>query len=146
MKNSSKERGNEKETRGADKKSTEVQETEIDHDQWQSFLENFSRYHLHWPVIIEQVTPTGKLSIRGDRRLIGINLDETRMEPRANIQMGESSGEKTTHSVSNLKRISLKQTRAGAHVGLELISADGSITFVRFRTAVPPEMLDGIAA
>jgi hypothetical protein len=51
-----------------------------------------------------------------------------------------------THTIDRPTRVMFQQSQAGEHQGLEITSADGTTTVVRFRTAMKPEALDGIAA
>ena len=48
------------------------------------------------------------------------------------------------HQVSYPVGLTFKRNLSGAHEGLDITSADGSITSLRFRVAAVPETLDGV--
>src|SRR5438132_1710920 len=49
-----------------------------------------------------------------------------------------------THPVKNPKKVVFRQDLQGAHEGIDITSADGELTAVRFRIAARPETLDGV--
>jgi hypothetical protein len=127
-------------------KPEEIQgDSDIPHDQWLSFLDSFSRQHLNWLATIELVSAAGRQAIVEERRLQGISIDRGEGPERAYIQMGETPKERVTHTVNTPANIRFKQSSSGEHQGLEIASADGTTTIVRFRSMMRPEMLDGIA-
>ena len=64
---------------------------------------------------------------------------------RAYVQVAGTPAEHVTHTIGKPVRVTFKQTQLGAHQGLEIASADGTVTAIDFRSAMAPEMLDGIA-
>jgi len=50
-----------------------------------------------------------------------------------------------THRISQPQRIRLEQTAEGAHRGLQIDTANGQTTLLRFRTAAQLETLDGLS-
>jgi len=126
--------------------SEEIHEDlDIPHDQWLSFLDSFSRQHLNWIATIEVVSAAGRQAIVEERRLQGISIDHGDRPEHAYIQMGETFKELVTHIIDAPTNIRFKQSSAGEHQGLEIASANGTTTIVRFRSMMRPEMLDGIA-
>lgn len=121
-------------------------EVDVPHDQWQAFLDSFSRQHMNWLVTVEVAGTMGRLAAVKERPLQGISFDQHDGNEHAYVQIGEKPEEHVTHPVERPTRITIKQTPTGAHEGLEIASADGSITSIRFRSALRPEMLDGMAA
>lgn len=119
---------------------------EVESKAWISFLDGFSRQHEGWLASIEVATPGGKLTEIVNRRLRGVSIDHPDGKRRAYVEVGDTSDQCLVHVVENPRRIIFKRTPAGAHEGLEIDSADGSTTSVRFRSAMLPEMLDGIAS
>jgi Family of unknown function (DUF5335) len=118
----------------------------VPHDQWTSFLDGFSRQHMGWLVTIEVVSPAGKFTAIEDRHLKGISFDQDENEERAYIHLEGTPEEHITHIIERPTGILFQESRSGAHKGMEIASADGSVTVIRFRAAVNPETLDGIAA
>lgn len=119
---------------------------DIAHDRWLSFLDTFSRQHQDWLVTIEIFGPDGRRTEVEERHLKGISIDHAGDKERAYVQTGGTPEEHVTHVVNRSIRMNLKQLPSGAHQGLEITSADGTTTSISFRTAMLPEMLDGMAA
>ena len=61
------------------------------------------------------------------------------------IEVGRSPGDHLTHLVHDVTRISLERTDAGADVALQIVSADGTTTLVRFRSPALPDTVDGVS-
>ncbi len=118
---------------------------DIPHEQWLAFLDSFSRQHLDWLVTIEVESLPGTLIAVEQRQLKGISIDRADGKERAYIQVGYGTKEHITHIVDSPTHIRFKRSETGAHEGLEIESADGTTTVIRFRSAARPEMLDGIA-
>jgi hypothetical protein len=125
----------------AEKKPAEI---EVPRNEWLPFLDSFSRQHLHWMGTIEATTSEGRVALVEGRPFVGISADHAGESGCIYIQMGESVADEMTHIVQAPRRIVFQQTPAGEHRGLKIVSADGRITFLRFRSRVRPEMLDGI--
>jgi hypothetical protein len=123
-----------------------IGDVDVEPGEWITFLDGFSRQHEGWLATIEVARPGGKLTEVVNRRLRGVSIDHADGTRRAYVEVGETSDERLTHMVDSPMRIRFKRTRAGAHEGLEIASADGSTTIVRFRSAMLPETLDGIAS
>src|SRR5512142_2920772 len=111
---------------------SEAGDRDIPPEQWISFVDAFSRQHMDWLATVEITGPGKRLVLVRQRRLKGVSFDRAAQE-RAYIEIGDTPEEHVTHTVERPTRVTLKQTAAGAHQGLEIASADGSITFVRFR-------------
>lgn len=127
-------------------KPAEIQgDQDIPHAQWLSFLDSFSRQHLGWLATIELVSAAGRLIVVEERRFQGISVDRGDEPGSAYVQMGETLRERVTHIVRTPTNIRFKQSSSGEHQGLEIVSADGTTTVVRFRSMMRPDMLDGIA-
>jgi hypothetical protein len=121
-------------------------EVEIAHNQWMEYLNSFSREHLDWMVTVEIRSPEGRLMIVEERPLKGVSLDRAEAVERAYVQVGDRPEAHVTHKVERPIRVTFKQSQAGEHQGLEIASANGTTTVIRFRSAMRPEALDGKAA
>jgi hypothetical protein len=109
---------------------------------WISFLDSFSRQHEDWLATSEISSPTSRQIEVKNGRFKGISIDHCNRERRLYVHV-ETTG-RVTHIVAAPVRITLKQTQAEAHEGLEITSADGESTIVRFRSAMRPEMINGL--
>jgi hypothetical protein len=121
-------------------------DAEVEPTEWISFLDSFSRQHEGWLASIEVVTRGGKLTEVVNRPLRGVSIDHADGKQRAYVEVGDTPDQCLTHVIERPRRIIFKRTWAGAHEGLELESADGSTTIIRFRCAMLPEMIDDIAS
>lgn len=120
-------------------------DAEVEPKDWISFLDGFSRQHEGWLASIEVSTPGGRLTEAVNRRLKGVSIDHADSKQRAYVEVGDTPDECLTHVIESPRRIVFKRSGAGAHQGLEIESAGGSTTMVRFRSAMLPEMIDDIA-
>jgi len=120
-------------------------DVEIGHGEWAAYLCSFSREHLDWLVTVEIRSPEGRLMVVEERPLKGVSTDRAEGLDRAYIEVGGPEAH-MTHTVERPVRVTFKQSQKGQHQGLEIASANGTTTVVRFRSAVEPESLDGIAA
>ncbi len=119
--------------------------SEIPRQEWGRFLDEFSRRHAGWLVTIERSDP-GKSpqALARDVPLAGITAEFHGDHPRAiEIIAGPRDGE-INHRIAEPTRLSLSRTPEGADESIEAESADQTRTLVRFRSAVLPEMVDGL--
>ena len=52
-----------------------LRDLDIPREQWLSFLDSFSRQHMHWMATIEATTPEGTVAIVEERSFQGISVD-----------------------------------------------------------------------
>jgi hypothetical protein len=123
-----------------------LESIEISHDQWLSFLDSFSRQHQRWLVTIEIITAMGRVIVAEQRPLSGVTIDHAGKDQRAYVQVGDTPQNRITHTIHNPVRVRFLRSKNGGHAGLEIASSDSRTTVIRFRAAMRPEMLDGIAA
>ena len=118
---------------------------EIPRDDWSQFLDKFSRQHEGWLTTLEVfATDLGAQVEVRERPFEGITLASSVNGPEAiAISLGKSPEDHLTHTIAKPKRVWLEQTSAGANVALEIESQDETKTLLRFRSALPPEMVDG---
>ena len=112
---------------------------EIPRGSWKEFFEGFSRRHEGWLVDVETLGPEG---LREEARQTP--LEEIAASPeddRIAIRLGAPSG--ATHEVPRPRRIDVEEER-GAERALQIRSESGASTRVSFRSALPPEMVDGV--
>jgi hypothetical protein len=119
---------------------------EIPKDQWQEFLDSFSRLHQGWLADVQVLgDQTGwhfeakGLPFRGAAyETKGSGKNEV------SIFIDQSPEEGITHTVSYPTHIRLEQTDSGVDQGLEVEAKDGSKTVVRFRNPASPDLVDRI--
>ena len=125
-----------REPRGdSESRPAEIQgDQDIPRDQWLSFLGSFSRQHLNWLATVEVVSAKGRLIEVEERRFQDISIDRGDGPGCAYVRMGETLKERVTHLVHTPVSIRFKQSSSGDHQGLEIVSADGATTVLRFRS------------
>ncbi len=132
-----------------ERQPTDIQgDVEVAHNQWVAFLDSFSLQHVGWLVTVEVIipSPAGRLIAIQGRPLKGISVDSAEGKERAYVQVGDCLEEHVLHTIDKPTRVTFKQSQTGMHQGLEIVSADGTTTVIRFRSPMRPEMLDGMAA
>jgi hypothetical protein len=116
---------------------------EIPASEWPEFLDSFSGQHHKWLVTIEVLSPT-----RGDQLdAIDAPLEEISADTehgRVLIQTASEPESHETHVVEAASRMHVMRTPEGADDTLEIESADGAKTLLRFRSVIPAEMVDGM--
>ena len=119
---------------------------EIQRDEWKTFLDTFSRQHEGWLATLEVLGPDiGAQQAAGDLPLEGITATskDSAVESIA-ISLGKSPEDHITHTITEPTRVWLEQTSLGANAALEIESADEVKTLLRFRSALPADMVDGV--
>ncbi|HEY3025559.1 MAG TPA: DUF5335 family protein [Pyrinomonadaceae bacterium] len=119
---------------------------EIPRDQWTTFLDRFSRQHEGWLATLEVFAPDiGAQQEAHDLPLEGITVSSKDSAPETiAISMGKTPEDHVTHTISGPNRLWLEQTSQGANAALEIESADEIKTLLRFRSALPADMVDGV--
>ncbi len=110
---------------------------EIPRDEWNSFLNGFSRRHEHWRITVDVLSPDlGTQTEVKQVPLLGINAK--RGEHLISITTANGPRAHTTHFIEEPHRLWLEQTEEGADRLIEIESAGGIKTVVRFRDIVEP--------
>jgi len=122
-----------------------VKKSEIAPSEWNSFLDTFSRQHEGWLVTLEDIA-----SDEGSSRVEARELPLQRVcvnprEQSISIAIGGPQ-DHLTHTVRGAARLLAEQSDTGADKGLTIERQDGRSTRIRFRVAVRPEEVDGLAA
>jgi hypothetical protein len=119
---------------------------EIPRAEWKTFLDTFSRQHEGWLATLEVLgADIGAQQEARDLPLEGVTatLRDGATETIA-ISLGRTAADHLTHTITEPTRIWLEQTSLGANAALEIESADEVKTLLRFRSALPAEMVDGV--
>lgn len=121
-----------------------MQTIEIRSDRWSQALSEFSAVHDGWLISVDVLAPTlGAQPEVHDLPLVGV-VAEPRNGGSVTIAAGRSGAGQMTHIVQSPARIWVERTDDGADVALQIESADGTKTIVRFTTPALPETVDGV--
>jgi len=121
-------------------------DAEIPPGEWTSFLESFSQQHEGWLASIS-VSSGVRRSVRvRNCRFAHITTAQEGAQHQFRISVEGNRGDHLVHEVTNPLRLTFKRDLRGAHEGLDITSADDSVTTLRFRVAAHPETLDGVLA
>lgn len=113
-----------------------VEMREILHEEWLGFLDAFSHRHQSGLVGLEVSSPrVGILVVTANRALEAIGIESADGHERVVICL---SGH-LTYFVSKPKRVLLHTTQSGMDRGLEIESANGTTTAVRFCNPMRPD-------
>jgi hypothetical protein len=119
---------------------------EIPRDEWTIFLDTFSRQHEGWLATIEVLgLDIGAQEEAHDLPLEGITVasSDDALGTIA-ISLGKTREDHVTQTITKPTRIWLEQTSLGANAALEIESEGDVKTLLRFRSALPADMVDGI--
>ena len=124
-----------------------MQTKEIPKSEWTGFFDSFSRKHEGWLVSVEIFgSEIGAQVEEREVALEGITDEWDEVEGSTiMIMTGAKPEGHITHSITHPTAVSLEQTDEGADAALAIKSNDGTMTLLRFRSAVLPEMVDAVA-
>jgi hypothetical protein len=119
---------------------------EIPRDEWVEYLDGFSRQHEGWLVTVEVLSEEIGAQVEAKEvALAGITADlKGGGEDVISIILSKGSTERITHNIARPTHLRIEQTESGADMALQIESDGGATTLVRFRSAVLPEMVDGV--
>jgi len=116
---------------------------EIRPSQWREFFDAFSRAHEKWLATIEVLGPMGAQEEARELPLMGVTAEEQSHGGAIEITVGD--GDQTlTHSIGEPTRVQVERTSEGAEAAVQIESKSGERTLLRFRSAVSPELVDGM--
>ena len=103
----------------------------IERNEWGPFFESFTMQHDRW-----------RVSVDGERETLPLEGITTRDDGNVVITLG---GDITHHRRIVIDARAVRVQRSGgADEGVEIESADGPTTRLRFRSPMPPELVDGV--
>jgi hypothetical protein len=118
---------------------------EIPRHEWKEFFESFSSRHQGWFVKLQWAgTGPGADAEVQEQPLESITADLDGGEDKVSVTLGPGPDTLRLCTVPRPSRVQLQQTAEGADQALQIDSADGTTMLVRFRSAMLPEMVDGI--
>jgi hypothetical protein len=119
---------------------------EIPREEWAEFLDSFSRQHEGWLVTVEVLGEEigAQVEAKG-KPLEGITAElKGGGDDSITITMGLAPAEHVTHNITAPTHVRIEQAENGADMALQIESAEGATTLVRLRSAMLPEMVDGV--
>jgi len=118
---------------------------EISRGEWVEFFNGFTQQHAGWLVTFEVLDrELGAQLVAENLALQGISADEKDGEDVILINVGDASENHVNHAVAGPTHVRLKQTAQGAHEALDIETASGATTLLRFRITALPETVDGV--
>jgi Family of unknown function (DUF5335) len=115
---------------------------EIPRDQWTHFLDGFSRRHDGWLVTVEVLGDEGAQVEARELPLTGITADQDRGHT-ISVLLGGRPGKDAAHIIHSPAAVRVEESD-GVERALEIEKEGGEKTILTFRSAVPPEMVDGV--
>jgi hypothetical protein len=123
-----------------------MQTLEIPREAWVHRLNEFTSIHDGWLVSLDVLGPDIGAQPQVDNLpLLGISADRSNHDGTIAVSVGRSGTDQFTHIIHAVTHILVERTDEGADAALQIQSADGNTTIVRFRSAVLPETVDGVA-
>ena len=118
---------------------------EIPREDWNNFFDAFSRQHEGWLATLEVFAPhIGAQEEAREMPLEGISVASRDDAEAIAISLGKTPEDHVTHTITKPEHVWLEQTSGGANAALEIESESQNKTLLRFRSALPPEMVDGV--
>ncbi len=129
-----------------------MERTEIARTSWRPFLEHFSRRHHGWLVTLGVIdTEVLRRVIEAEAHLVaenavfeGMELEVRTEGEQLSVLLGLEHA-LSRHRLPAPRRMFLEAEEGGVEEGLRVDSSDGSTLLMRFRSAAPPEALNGFA-
>jgi Family of unknown function (DUF5335) len=122
-----------------------MQTVEIPHEAWARTLNEFTAIHEGWVVSLDVLSPAmGAQPEINNLPLLGVSADRVDHEDAITISAARTAAEHITHTIRAATRVYIERREDGADVALQIESADGTKTILRFRTTALPETLDGV--
>ena len=121
---------------------------EIPREEWAEFLDIFSRQHEGWLITIEVLGAEIGAQVEAEGKpLEGITAElKGDGDDLISITVGLTPAEHVTHNITAPTHVRIEQAENGADMALQIKSSDGATTLVRLRSAMLPEMVDGIVS
>jgi hypothetical protein len=119
---------------------------EIPREDWSNFFDVFSRQHEGWLASLEVFGPeVGAQEEAHQLPFEGISIASGGNGADAiAINLGKTPEDHVTHTITKPEHVWLEQTDGGANAALEIESENQNKALLRFRSALPPEMVDGV--
>lgn len=119
---------------------------EIPREECAEFLASFSRQHEGWLVTVEVLGEEIGAQVEAEGKPLGGITAELKDGggDLISITVGRTPEERVTHNIAAPTHVRIEQAESGADMALQIESSEGATTLVRLRSAMLPEMVDGI--
>jgi Family of unknown function (DUF5335) len=122
-----------------------MQTVEIPHEAWGQTLNEFTAIHEGWLISLDVLSPTiGAQPEINNLPLLGVSAGRVDHDDTITISAARAAAEHITHTIRAATRVYIERREDGADVALQIESADGTKTILRFRATALPETLDGV--
>ena len=119
---------------------------EVPRTEWTVFFDSFSRQNEGSRITLEVFgLDIGDQIEERELALEGMTAELAEAGDKIGIMMGAKPDDHLTHTITAPNQVSLEQTDEGAAVVLAIKAADGTMTLLRFRSAILTEMVDAVA-
>ena len=122
-----------------------MQTVEVPREAWARTLNEFTAIHEGWLMSLEVLSPIiGAHPEISNLPLLGVSADRVDHDDAITISAARGAADYTTHTIRAATRVYIERREDGADVALQIESADGTKTILRFRATALPETLDGV--
>lgn len=122
-----------------------MQTVEIPREAWVHKLNEFTRIHEGWLVSLDVLAGDFGAQPQIDNLpLLGVSADRIDHDGTIAVSVARSASEHFTRIIEAVTGIQIERTDDGADAALQIETADGTRTILRFRAAVLPETVDGV--
>jgi len=105
----------------------------LDHTDWIKYFKEFTKRNQARPTKLEVFGDAGAQEESRGMPFAGISIEQTHGTPSVQIMLGDALDPRhLTHVVSNVRQITPKLGFDGREEALEIISADGETSLLRF--------------
>ena len=123
---------------------SETGSVEIPPEEWLTFFNGFSRQHEGWLTSLTVKQGEEQKTELRDCRLEGVSADHLTARDEIYLLLNRGDGGHIKHPVRNPMKVVFRQDLKGAHEGIDIFSAEATLTSIRFRIPARPETLDGV--
>lgn len=122
-----------------------METVEIPREVWARRLNEFTNIHEGWLVSLDVLSADlGAQPEIDNVPLLGVSADRIDHDGTIAVSVARSASEHFTHIIEAVTRIYVERTDDGADAALQIESADGTRTILRFRAVALPETVDGV--
>ncbi len=119
---------------------------EIPRTEWAAFFDGFSRRHEGRLITLEVFgEEIGDQIEERELALEGATAEVSDAGDKIEIMIGIKSDDHITHTITRPNQVSLEQADDGADLVLAVKASDGTMTLLRLRSAMQPEVVDAVA-
>ena len=127
------------------KQGAYMQTVQVPREAWSRTLDDFSAVHDGWLVSVDVLSAEmgAQPEVQG-LPLIGVVAEPGGDGGAITISAARPAAGQITHTIHSPTRLWIERSDEGADAAVQIESADGAKTIVRFRTSALPETVDGM--